>query len=247
MTRAEREELRRLLAEATPLPWRAGEDEDEYGDAMHVVWLGRKLAAGLSFTTDAGAEEQAKNAQLIVAMREHLPSLLDAADRADELDEEVGALMDKQQDLFGRLAACEASAERARLGAEAENSALRARVECSLSQNTVAAQMRAEAERDRLREEVERLTNDLRFDARLRCETDRADRLQAEVERLRALVERYQAASDGDALERQYPRVKEELERLRRLAMFATHRIGCRWSTFDEGPCTCGYDAARKP
>lgn len=85
-------ELRALLAKATPGPWHQHVVDDttiiaEGGFEIGSTWPGGGVDADRDFS--APVEQHEHNAALIVAMRNDLPDLLDAAERASRAREDA--------------------------------------------------------------------------------------------------------------------------------------------------------------
>lgn len=93
-TLAERKELRRLHEEASAAPWRQTADliavatayTDPDGNLSRDNWQANGAAKLIAITGEKKWADGADDARLITAMRNALPSLLDMADRLEEVE-----------------------------------------------------------------------------------------------------------------------------------------------------------------
>ncbi len=106
MTPATIDELRKLLAEATPGPWRF----DTYGASAVILAGGRSLSAvaSLECTWPDGDEDKARltvraDAGIICAAVNALPSLLDSLDASRKRVEALEGALSKCADVLDRV------------------------------------------------------------------------------------------------------------------------------------------------
>jgi hypothetical protein len=89
-------ELRRLHAAATPRPWHRFHDgHDDHPCDCGQIWSEHELLFCPALNDDPKKESRVNEGRLIVAMRNALPALLDAAEERDALKAKLAEADDK--------------------------------------------------------------------------------------------------------------------------------------------------------